>query len=137
MVTSQLKEKYAEDAVLEVRALVTNWSTLRKNAEKIRKDRIETVVNAYNLILSDTIKDYNEDIQDYYKKALHDMDMTPFLLTKLINSYLAPRHDMLKVLKQLTKSERDATKIAKWYGRYYGQDNGWMYISKEHLKGQK
>ena len=133
------KEKNIEEIRNEVGALLESWGTPQKqnNAERIRGERIELVIRVYNLISGDTIKDYNEDIQDYYKKSLHNPDLALLLKTKLMNSYLAPRHDLIKRLKHLNKSERDITKISKWYGRNFGQDNGWIYINKAHLQENK
>jgi len=104
--------------------------SLIERAEGIRLERIHNIITAYKLIPE--IGYLSEDIQDYCKKAPENPDFSKDLIEKLKNSYLAPRHDLLDQL-ELMVGRKNAEKTCRWYGRIYGQDNGWTYINKGHI----
>ena len=110
-----------------------NKPSLIERAEGIRLERIHNIITAYKLISEKDTSYLSEDMQDYYKDAINgNKDISKELVEKLKNSYLAFRPHLINELENIT-GRKNAEKICLWYGRNYGQDNGWTYINKAHL----
>jgi len=103
----------------------------KQEIKEERLGKIRQIIIAYKLIPDADLKYFEHDINNYKKNP---GNLNKYMQQKLENSEVAPVHSLLGSLATtLNEDYHKASKIAKWYAKLYGKDNGWIYINKAHL----